>query len=242
MDEAKVRARGLASRLALIDWPAPAIGMSGNGWHLQFRTALPNTAETKEQLTAIYSGLYREFSDDVVEFDRSVRNPARLCCFYGSVKRKGLDTPARPHRQSWIQIPDDWRQVLPRQVAALADFYARQTADRPVKPHESPVERPAVSGRGDYSSLDVVAWFEAHGAYIGALAGNKHGVRCPWSGEHSTPSPRTGSDSIVYEADGGWPGFHCAHAHCADRDIRDVMKLWGDADSYCAGDFQRRVA
>jgi hypothetical protein len=237
--DAETRARGLVRRLDLLDWPAPAIGMSGNGWHLQYRTALPNTQETKEQLTAIYSVLHREFSDDVVEFDRSVRNPARLCCFYGSAKRKGPNTPERPHRRSWIHIPGDWRQVHPRQVAALANFYAKQTADIPVRRDDSPVERPAVSGRGDYSSLDVVAWFGAHGAYVGPLVAGKHGVRCPWSESHTTPSPRNGSDSIIYEADGGWPGFHCSHAHCADRDIRDVMRLWGDADSYCAGEFTR---
>ncbi len=42
LEEAKIRARGLAHRLTAIGWPAPALAMSGNGWHLQYRTALPN--------------------------------------------------------------------------------------------------------------------------------------------------------------------------------------------------------
>ena len=111
--EAEIRARALARRLAALGWPTPALAMSGNGWHLQYRTVLPNSREVREQLATIYSGLHLELSDCVVQFDRSVRNPARLCCLYGSVKRKGPNTPERPHRQSWAQIPTDWRQVPP---------------------------------------------------------------------------------------------------------------------------------
>jgi hypothetical protein len=237
--EAEVRARGLARRLSALDWPGPALAMSGNGYHLQYRTALPNTREVREQLGAIYSGLHLELSDDVVQFDRTVRNPARLCCLYGSIKRKGPNTPERPHRQSWVRIPQEWRQVHPRQVAALADSFARQAPQEPVS---GPRSAPRVSGQGDYASLDVVRWFAAHGAYVGPLAGIKHGVRCPWSAEHTTASPKTGSDSIVYESDGGWPGFHCSHSHCAGRSIRDVMALWGDADAHCGSTFGRRAA
>ena len=239
--EAEIRARGLASRLSALGWPAPALAMSGNGWHLQYRTALPNSAETKEQLALIYAGLHREFSDDVVQFDRSVRNPARLCALYGSTKRKGPNTPDRPHRKSSVQIPQDWRLVPPRQVAALADHYARQAADMAPKRDKSPVGEPAVAGRGDYACLDVVGWFGAHGAYVGALSGIKHAVTCPWSGEHTTASPKNGSDCIIYESDGGWPGFHCSHSHCDGRTLKDVLRLWGDADSFCTSEFTREA-
>lgn len=238
--EAEARARGLARRLGALGWPAPAIAMSGNGWHLQYRTALPNNAETKAQLKAIYDGLHGEFSDDVVTFDRSVRNPARLCALYGSVKRKGPSTPERPHRKSIVQIPRDWQQVHPRQVAALADHFARQAPQRPLEPHRSPAERFTGSGRGDYARLDVVAWFTAHGLYRGHIRDHVHAVACPWSDEHTTTSPP--GDTVIFEADGGWPGFDCKHAHCSGRTIRDVLALWGDADQFCAADFERRAA
>ncbi|AFL76403.1 hypothetical protein [Thiocystis violascens] len=244
--EAEIRAKGLRDRLALMDWPAPLMAMSGNGWHVQYRTALPNSGETTEMLKAIYAGLHAEFSDDVVEFDRSVRNPARLCALYGSVKRKGPNTPDRPHRQSKCWIPSDWRQVHPRQVATLAEFYAnRASQTRPNAHPDSQEARTTVStiqGKGNYSSLDVVGWFRAHGAYVGELTGNVHGVSCPWSGEHSTPSPKSGGDTVIFESDGGWPGFSCKHSHCQGRTIRDVMALWGDADAYCREQFQPRRA
>lgn len=241
---AEARARGLVRKLTSMDWPTPLLATSGNGWHVQYRTALPNNAESTEILKTIYTGLYNELSDDEVSFDRSVRNPARLCALYGSTKRKGVDRPERPHRKSACWIPSDWRQVHPRQVAALADVYARQPSQtRPNAPETARQPRSAperVAGKGDYSTLDVIAWFAAHDAYVGPLSGIMHGVRCPWSAEHSTPSPRNGSDSIIFEADGGWPGFHCHHSHCADRTIRDVMALWGDADGYCGSAFVAR--
>ncbi len=232
---AELRARGLVAKLAALGWPMPLMAMSGNGWHVQYRTALPNTPETSEQLRAIYTGLAAEFSDDEVQFDRAVRNPARLCTLYGSVKRKGVDHPERPHRRATCQVPRDWRQVHPRQVEGLAELYSRQKRQEAPGAATRPARPLGVIGQADYRSLDVVAWFISHGAYVGPLAGNVHGVLCPWSGDHSTPSPRNGSDTVIFVSDGdGWPGFHCKHSHCASRDIRDVLAHWDDADGYCA--------
>ncbi len=241
--EAEIRAKGLRDRLLALDWPLPLMAMSGNGWHLQYRTALPNSGETAEILRSLYQGLHAEFSDDVVEFDRTVRNPARLCGLYGSIKRKGPNTPDRPHRQSRCWIPSEWRQVHPRQVAGLAEVFARQASQTRLDATRTPQEprrAVAIVGQGNYAALDVVAWFAAHDAYVSHLDGHKHGVKCPWSVEHSSPSPRNGSDTIIFEADGGWPGFFCHHSHCAGRTIRDVMALWGDADGFCRGAFQPR--
>ncbi len=166
----------------------------------------------------------------MVTFDRSVRNPARLCALYGFVKRKGLETAERPHRESWIEIPAEWGMVPPEQVAVVATALARST---PVRSDVRPVEPSMIGGYGNYSTLDVVGWFRSQGLYIGHLEGNKHAVTCPWADEHTNPSPENGSDTIVFETDGGWPGFHCKHSHCDGRTIRDVMNLWGDADAFC---------
>ncbi len=235
---AQTRAMGLVRRLAALDWPTPLMAMSGNGWHVMYRTALPNNAETAEMLKAIYAGLHGEFSDDEVTFDRAVRNPARLCTLYGSMKRKGINHPERPHRLATCQVPSDWRQVHPRQVEGLANFFARRAAPIGPRPTTRPVVALPEGGRGNYATLDVVAWFAAHGRYVGPLAGHVHGVRCPWLEEHTSSSPKNGSDSVIFEGDGtGWPGFHCKHSHCQDRDIRDVMALLGDADAYCGAAF-----
>lgn len=95
------------------------------------------------------------------------------------------------------------------------------------------------SGAGDYSTLDVVAWFSAHGHYGKMRPDGKHAVLCPWSHEHSDDQGATDPDTIVWEADGGWAQFHCSHNHCTGRTIQDVMRLWGDVDRYCASTFER---
>ena len=70
---------------------------------------------------------------------------------------------------------------------------------------------------------------------------------CPWRGEHSDPQAGllpTGTDTVIFDADraDGWPSFHCSHDHCDGRGIADVIAIWGDADRYCARQFQRRTS
>jgi len=237
--EAEERARGLAAHLRRYGWPEPALAMSGNGWHLHYRTALPNTPTTEATLRTLYNGLHRQFSDDVVFFDRSVRNAGRICALYGYTKRKGTASAERPHRTAAIWIPQEWRQVQPRHVETLAARYAAQAEQQRERRREQ--DRGGEfrhRGKGDYSTLDVVAWFTAHGLYRYPIEDHKHAVHCPWMGEHTTPTTR--SDTLVYEADEGWPGFFCHHAHCVGRNIRDVIALLGDADRFCARRWQRQ--
>lgn len=225
----------LANALHAIGWPVPMIGKSGNGYHAQYRTRLPNNAETREMLRAIYYGLHGEFNTPDVEFDRTVRNTARIFRLYGSINRKGENLPHRPWRQSTVWIPSPWRQVTARQVEQLASAYAkrldRQREQRPVENHAPATHH---RGKGDYRSLDIASWFSAHGLYKRPLSGGKHAVICLWGGEHSTSDTPNGTDTVVWETDGGWPTFHCSHAHCIGRGIRDVMALFGDADAFCS--------
>ncbi|MEO0974188.1 MAG: hypothetical protein AAFX85_13935, partial [Pseudomonadota bacterium] len=84
-----------------------------------------------------------------------------------------------------------------------------------------------IGGVGDYRTLDVVAWMQAHGLYLRHVADNIHAISCPWADEHSSHHR---NDTIVYESDGeGWPGFFCHHDHCADRRIGELIERLGDA-------------
>ena len=218
--------------LTACGFPAPARAISGNGAHLLYRTALPNTDDIRELLRDAYSGLKRDFDTDLVKFDPAVRNPGRIGPLYGSIKRKGQATADRPHRQSQIWLPGPWKQVNLRTLEALAGFYRRQL------PATTPTTRAPSTGpwrgAGDYRSLDVVAWFSAHQLYHqpAGLPG-KHFVRCPWEVEHSDGFDAQLTDTVVWECDGGWPTFHCSHAHCHERGIAEVMALYGDADCFC---------
>jgi hypothetical protein len=174
-----------------LQWPHPMLAISGNGAHLLYRTHLPNIAEFRDMLTAIYTGLHEDHSGKPVQFDRAVRNAGRIGPLYGSIKRKGASTAERPHRQSRIvDWPREWKQVQRSMLEKVAGFYANRQAQIPVRPLGVSAGR--VSGSGDYQSLDVVAWFAAHGLYrrpLGTYGGSeRHAVRCPWEGEHSSNS------------------------------------------------------
>jgi len=218
-----------------LDWPMPLHAKSGNGYHAVYRTRLPANSETKEQLRIIYTGLHSDFNTPEVSFDRTVRNPGRIFRLYGTVNRKGDNTAERPYRKSTVWIPDNWRQVTQQQVERLANAYAKQA--RPKTKHASN-SRQTINGKGDYATLDIVSWFQSHGLYGSYIEDNKHGVTCPWQDEHTTTSPPTGGDTIIYEADEGWPGFYCHHSHCEGRNLRDVITLFGDADAFCSSEWR----
>ena len=212
----------LAAKLCQLGFPKPLVGFSGNGYHLQYRTDLPADRDTARLLDIIYVGLAQICSTDKVLFDRTVRNPSRILRLYGTVNRKGGE--ARP-TTCWI--PDPW---LPVSLEALVSLAKRLSIRAPSR--EAPVSRSVIRGAGDYRTLDVVAWMSSHGLYEAAIGNRKHAVRCPWEDEHTTSDAK--NDTIVLEADGGWPNFHCHHAHWSHRGIRDVLDLLGDADRYCS--------
>jgi putative DNA primase/helicase len=90
------------------------------------------------------------------------------------------------------------------------------------------------TGRGDYKTLDIVGWFVSHQAYQGPTGKpNQHWVDCPWKNEH-TGGIQNATDTCIYtDNSDNWPTFKCSHSSCAERDIKDVIKLWGDADNFC---------
>ena len=228
-----------------LGWPMPAIAMSGNGAHAMFRCRIPVSVEVREALTTLYRGLQVEFSTEQVAFDPTVRNPARICRLYGSTNRKGLATAERPHRVARIVIPDRWSAVSPQLVERLANQYAKRMAsvERQRVPAVPMRTAPYVGGRGDYRTLAVQQWFAAHGAHKRHLGGGKHAVRCPWVHEHSNDDTPMDTSTVVWEAASvAWPSFHCSHAHCEGRTVRDVLALWQDADAHCGGTWAREAA
>ena len=223
--------------LAAMGWPMPATAVSGNGAHALYRWRVPASPEFKDILAVLYPGMASEFTNELVHFDTTVRNRARIWRLYGTINRKGTPTLDRPHRMAAVAIPDRWRAVAPQQVERLASAYARRA------PVPAPVARtsgPRLAGRGNFATLDVRGWFAAHSAYKRPLGGGKHAVLCPWVGEHSSESGPMDTSTVAWDAAGGaWPSFHCSHAHCDGRNVRDVLARWADADAWCASEWQR---
>ena len=224
-------------------FPMPLLGMSGNGAHAVYRCRLPASTMLREVLATVYTTLKGDFSDDVVRFDSTVRNASRIWRIYGTVNRKSPATASRPQRTAECRIPARWECVSPQALVRFANLCAKRNT-RPETP-KGPTTSTGVTGDGDYSTLDAVAWFQAHDAYKRRLPDGKHAVVCPWRTEHSDPQAGlqpTGTDTVLFDPDraSSWPSFHCSRDHCDGRSIVDVIAVWRDADRYCTRQFQRR--
>lgn len=60
--------------------------------------------------------------------------------------------------------------------------------------------------------------------YKAPLGSGKHDITCPWKEEHTDSID---SGTAYFEPDDNWPigGLKCLHGHCADRNIRDLLRL-----------------
>ncbi|MDR1650121.1 MAG: hypothetical protein LBR71_07650, partial [Synergistaceae bacterium] len=97
---AKRKAICVAKFLSSRGWDSPIAAMSGNGYHLLYRTELPNDQPGAGLVKKLLASLSLLFDDEEVKVDTSVFNASRICKVYGTVVRKGDDTPERPHRRS----------------------------------------------------------------------------------------------------------------------------------------------
>ncbi len=210
----------LKEQLKAHGWPEPLIGMSGNGYHLQYRTDFAVTEESISMMKRLYDGLKGAFSTERVVFDSTVKSAGQVFRLYGTVNRKGDNKSL--WRKTHCTIPEPWEKVTLNQIFEISEVF---------KPVVIPFTRPGSisgSGCGDYNKLDIVSWFQAHGAYRHFISDNKHSVLCPFNPEHGHRD-----ETIIFEPDGGWAGFHCPHDGCQSNGFLDLVKLWGDVDAYC---------
>jgi hypothetical protein len=106
---AKEKARRVAQFLAGLKWEAPIAAMSGNGYHLLYRTDMPNDRESAELIRKFLAALSMMFDDGTTRIDTSVFNASRIGKVYGTVAKKGDDTPERPHRRSiLLKMAGEW--------------------------------------------------------------------------------------------------------------------------------------
>ncbi len=98
---------------------------------------------------------------------------------------------------------------------------AKRPAARPVQ--ERPADGdPVWIPRPDENA--VLATLRARGLYKSPLGNGKHDITCPWVAEHTGAAD---GGTAYFEPDDQWPigGFKCLHGHCADRHIRDLLRL-----------------
>lgn len=138
-------------------------------------------------------------------------------------------------------IPVAELPVCPVELLAQPE---QEPPPRPVSPQVPRINTDSFkNGRGDWTTLDIVALFQSAGLYLKHLSGRKHGVTCPWHASHTQGGD--GTDTAIFEAhEFHGPGFECMHAHCTGRTIRDVREFFGTetVDSHCAARFRAETA
>lgn len=178
-------------------FPAPIRADSGNGAHLIYRIDLPNDDDSKTLvercLTALAAAFNRPPVDDRPgwEIDPAVYNAARIWKIYGTMSRKGDNTPDRPHRRARILEVPETIEVVPR--SALDYLAALAPEEEQPRQYDRP-HRPGATG------LDLDEWLREYGARLPSYqAKSKPGFRsfyvfdvCPWDPAHRDRSAFVG--------------------------------------------------
>ena len=188
-------------KLMAMGFAEPVVADSGNGYHLLFK--IHASTDDRQVLADFLAVLDMWFSTDTVKIDTAVFNPARITKLYGTVARKGANTPDRPHRPSRIiRKPDhieETSMALVRNVAAER----KQT----VAAAENPRQRGT-------ASFDLERFLSDRGVQVmnkvSISSGTKYPLaECPFDHSHKN------GDAAVFAYSDGSYGFHCFHNSCA---------------------------
>lgn len=219
---ALARAREMVAILSSrYGWPAPILADSGNGGHGLWRVDLP--AADGGLVARALQGLDTLFSDPEgaairVHVDTSTGNAARIFKLYGTMARKGDDTPQRPHRRSrLLDVPDTLDVLTLPQLEMLVTL-------APAPEARQPNTLDHASGRGHIA--DLGAWIEAHGIQVHRTK-REYGAtiyeleHCPWNPDHG---PRKAW--ALQRDSGGALAAGCQHAGCREKTWRDLRAVY----------------
>lgn len=194
--------------------------------HPKFRVVLPFAEPiSPEDYKSYWLDLFNSFEEDMRP-DASCKDASRMM-YFPSCAKDALDTVF--HHINDAEELFDITKVKP----------IKRT--KPATPnHVGDTTRGAL-GKGDYSTLDAVAWFKAKGLYIKEHdTSGKHYVKCPFASGH-TGGKQGDTDTVLWQEDGKWPTFHCSHNHCSGKGITDVIRELGDADDFCGRMFNETM-
>lgn len=197
----------------------PVIADSGNGYHLLYKVQ----AQLSEKVTVEHflATLDMWFSNEAVQIDTSVYNPARITKLYGTMARKGADTEERPHRQSRLLN-------IPSEICITPWDLVKRVADE----YTSTLDGTLAAQENVGSNFDLEQFLTTHGVEvvkkIQSAGVTKYVLKeCPFDSSHKAP------DAAVFQSASGALGFKCFHNSCSDYSWHDFRhKL--DPSAYSA--------
>ena len=154
--------------------------------------------------------------------DPAIHDLPRVMRVSGALHLKGEPYEVHvEHLGSWGMYP--WREILrglPEVPKAKPIKAINHTALRAARSFGAMTDFRKV----DVTTLRLTEMFTDLGM---ARKRTKNGlaVICPWADSHSSDTAVTAT--MVFDGDGQRPaGFKCLHAHCADRTLSDVLRLY----------------
>jgi hypothetical protein len=197
------KAEEIASYLSALGYPEPVKGDSGNGAHLLYRIDLKNDDAATALVKSCLAALDVLFSDTLVSVDTANFNAARIWKLYGTVSRKGDNTPDRPHRRSRILSSPEETIVVTEEL--LNDLAARL-------PDEHQAQKQVTKGKLGGNDFDLRTWLSDHGPGVRSEKPYHGGTlfvleECPFSSAH-----KDGAFAIQFSNGAVFAG--CKHTSC----------------------------
>lgn len=138
--------------LSACGWPLPIFADSGNGAHLIYSVDLP--VDDGGLIKRVLARLSQLYTSPTLKVDEKVFNASRISKVYGTLTRKGENTPERPHRISRILAAPEKLDVVPRELLELfAPADAKPVASKPTNGNGNGHHRP---------EFDLDTWIGAH--------------------------------------------------------------------------------
>lgn len=230
-EKAHLKAVAIYKYLLGAGFKEPIITTSGNGYHCYLSCDMPNDNEHTELVKRFLQSLSKMFSDDDVQIDEKVFNPARIDKLIGTWAKKGSDTQNRRWRISRIlKIPNDLSPNADELFRKIADLLPKE------EPKVLPNRKPYYGGISQ--PFDLVSWLNEHGIkYREKKSGNStlyELEECPWIDQHSD---RKKWDSALFVDADGKITFNCTHSHCTGKTWHDV-RLHYEPDAYDKPQYQ----
>ena len=221
---AKDKAKVIHGFMSERGFKEPIRAMSGNGIHLVYRFDVPNTSENVSVFENALKVLSEKFSDDEVEVDTTVFNPARICKLWGTIAHKGANTPERLHRKAYIE-PSVPSSIDVNDFTLLQALAAEFEENKP----SEPVQTSAPTGRKE--KFDLQQFISKYNIPVKSIDHTPNGTvkyileHCLFDESH------TGKDAAIFQKPDGTCGYKCFHNSCSNKHWKDIRLLF-EPDAY----------
>ena len=218
LEDARKLADAVYGYMQGMGFTEPVRAMSGNGYHLLYRIAIPNTQDGRLLVERCLKNLSSIFDTDTVKIDTTNSNPSRICKLHGTLAQKGRSTKDRPHRMSYIISAPEEVEVTARDVL---ENLAGELPDEPQQNYRR--------GVNQANEFDLLEFLNRHGISYSATDGDRSKIfrldECPFNHSH-----RNGDAKIFYYPNGAI-AFKCHHNSCRQYRWQDV-RLKFEPDAY----------